>query len=1373
MPTDKDPLVTADSDLSSLIPPPMSAPIKRPARTYGRPKDTVSDESSASLRPSGPAWGPSYATSGVTASRLAEKVRDKSNRSRQSPSPDVADDHGSDGEVGDASEGFQFSWRTRMKEIDEEMPAEGDGSAFHDAGDASNRAPLPSDGVFPRVAPNNYLSRTVPNSPSLQGSLPVVQDVFGGSLSTITASPVTSRAVDVHSPHASPPPIARRRRVTQRAVVASSDEDSEDDTKHSARKSPLVPHPITSPKSRPSSTPPTSDDEMPDRLATNSRSKGKGKPSSSRAQVPPLRFSEEPAASHRKRLSETLPPQTKSKHKAPTKKELLETVRDRGRIAGGQRAGVQLAEMSNRYNLQNFFQGLGRTPSDDPISSFSSSPGDHRSAQVPVESVNEVVAPFPQTLIPSNTELRALDNSDDEELPEVSIILNDLKKVKTQEEKKRELMEMKLKLAAQPRRATILDDDDDDLEIISETKPKDLVMGSKQKLSEGRKRQMAMSGISLAQQRVKQSGTPPKPLASGMTHDQLAKNMAKLVAEKNAAITKQKEDEWKKRGGEVVEVVGDAAEMAVLKAAALKDYAEKGQKTAAAREARMQVDMDEDEDANDEDWTEMRGDADVEDADITMVNEEEGEEDEEDENDENDAPARIKSSVRRTRAIIDSDSENDENTAPVQKSASFILRESILGHGNDENNLVSPIELASGAIHRGSASSMDERTEDEGDKENNTHLMYDRSEDKENKAVPRHPLGGRPATLGRQGSLFGLEEGMQRSLTENQNNAGGDRRRPLQNLLPDEDPFFAEPGASSSVDFAARLQQASPSPLDTPASTLQPSFEAVDSKVAFSQFSDDESGSFKGAPLQPGFSDLFESGTEDQRRSKRSLASFTEKSEAGLSALRQGTVSLGLTQDVVLQPAFEVGDHLKRQADAIFEKEQGYLWDAKNRKAETKKPELYVNDHGFLTQTRPEGEDPEVYRPTALSQSGSFSLSATQQSALLEPQSALRRPLRTLSLTESVELDAPQRSPLRRLAKRTRTPSPSSLRSVSPSPAQRSRNAFDVLRREPLAPRPKKPLLDKSEFVAEEAQESDDDEMLGFGHKGGDEADEEDGEDLDRTLATLVDDQEMDEETIAAQRVFEKFQEHAHEDDLENEKLQQAVVQGDLRKKRRNRGLGLDDSDEEDEEDEMRARKMRRGLNAPRIEGEVAEYAKHPETMSFFNVYRDDLEGGDEGEFAYLQETQQDAEMDGEDEVVTRQELVERLREVARQSVGEELDDHDVSWVDAEADSDGELPKLKTVSRQGRKDVSAETIAGREQVRLLDWARREGRTRNAGTVRASGRTAVNAQKARVKSGGGSLRPGVAPKAAEAPRRPLKVQASVLAGVASDRSTRFV
>jgi mediator of replication checkpoint protein 1 len=67
-------------------------------------------------------------------------------------------------------------------------------------------------------------------------------------------------------------------------------------------------------------------------------------------------------------------------------------------------------------------------------------------------------------------------------------------------------------------------------------------------------------------------------------------------------------------------------------------------------------------------------------------------------------------------------------------------------------------------------------------------------------------------------------------------------------------------------------------------------------------------------------------------------------------------------------------------------------------------------------------------------------------------------------------------------------------------------------------------VLKKSEFVAEEAQESDDDEMVAFGGKQKDDDGEEDGEDLDRTLETLVDDQEMGEDVVAADRVLEKFQ---------------------------------------------------------------------------------------------------------------------------------------------------------------------------------------------------------------------------------------------------------
>lgn len=54
---------------------------------------------------------------------------------------------------------------------------------------------------------------------------------------------------------------------------------------------------------------------------------------------------------------------------------------------------------------------------------------------------------------------------------------------------------------------------------------------------------------------------------------------------------------------------------------------------------------------------------------------------------------------------------------------------------------------------------------------------------------------------------------------------------------------------------------------------------------------------------------------------------------------------LSLTLDVGFQPALIVDDNLRRQADAIFEKEQAYLVEAANRKPK-KNEELYVNDHG-------------------------------------------------------------------------------------------------------------------------------------------------------------------------------------------------------------------------------------------------------------------------------------------------------------------------------------------------------------------------------------------------------------------------------------------
>jgi mediator of replication checkpoint protein 1 len=66
----------------------------------------------------------------------------------------------------------------------------------------------------------------------------------------------------------------------------------------------------------------------------------------------------------------------------------------------------------------------------------------------------------------------------------------------------------------------------------------------------------------------------------------------------------------------------------------------------------------------------------------------------------------------------------------------------------------------------------------------------------------------------------------------------------------------------------------------------------------------------------------------------------------------------------------------------------------------------------------------------------------------------------------------------------------------------------------------------RSEFVEDQAIESDEDDMLGFGgmrkKKGGDDDDDEDGHDPDGVVEALVDDAHMDESALAKSKVLEK-----------------------------------------------------------------------------------------------------------------------------------------------------------------------------------------------------------------------------------------------------------
>lgn len=149
----------------------------------------------------------------------------------------------------------------------------------------------------------------------------------------------------------------------------------------------------------------------------------------------------------------------------------------------------------------------------------------------------------------------------------------------------------------------------------------------------------------------------------------------------------------------------------------------------------------------------------------------------------------------------------------------------------------------------------------------------------------------------------------------------------------------------------------------------------------------------------------------------------------------------------------------------------------------------------------------------------------SQSQAALLPLSTQRLPLSTLSFTSDITSPS-QRPKLARL-KRGRRRSPStegegaglpSTRSQSPSARP---NAFSLLLASAQKEK-KKRKLEKSEFVEGEAVESDDDEMLGFGPRTKRDDEDSEDDDLDASVENLVDDAQMDEETIAEDKILEK-----------------------------------------------------------------------------------------------------------------------------------------------------------------------------------------------------------------------------------------------------------
>lgn len=498
--------------------------------------------------------------------------------------------------------------------------------------------------------------------------------------------------------------------------------------------------------------------------------------------------------------------------------------------------------------------------SSDPIVSYSSP----AKAQTP-ERVQRPSIPLRRVTSPHLQNLQSKDGDSDSDFepPEIGIVLaKDL----AEQKRNKELMELKRRALAQKQAVAATQDSEDDLEIV-QSNPKVTVKEEEEhrrsagkRSSEGRKRQLNLAKINPTKVATRtavvlspikkaegSASTILKQRAGYINQKQLNQLLTADAQKRAQQLTKMKEQEWQNHGGRIH--AKSEVPLAGLDTV-LQSIAEKGLKTAEMSNGH-DMSMDDDDNPSDEDWNPENQDG----QDSASPEPVEGDEEEdEDENDENNIDQNMAmeseifeegSKVRPSRRLVvtsDDDEENDENAKPRERCRS-----------------------SSGIM-----------TEEEDDKENNTRLMYDQSEDKENTAVVRHT----PFTLPSR-SLFdddSLSPPLSPVLAAGKWGAarllGGDdqlsaeHRRPFKELVSEDSLLSTPLGINLTQSFADKLQQASPSSSSTlaPAPTLKPLFSSAAGPKAFSQFSDSGPDVLTPAPLlESGFSELFESTTQTQK----------------------------------------------------------------------------------------------------------------------------------------------------------------------------------------------------------------------------------------------------------------------------------------------------------------------------------------------------------------------------------------------------------------------------------------------------------------------------------------------------------------------------
>ncbi|GAV99481.1 hypothetical protein LENED_000940 [Lentinula edodes] len=656
-----------------------------------------------------------------------------------------------------------------------------------------------------------------------------------------------------------------------------------------------------------------------------------------------------------------------NKVKAPTKKERRDTVIERQRMNAEKPVSIPRVQRSSKLTFNNLLSKIaGNTPaplkgedSMDPISEFSeySSPTSNRSAVVPADT-KLTEAETPRTSMP---ELPDGADSDEEQLPDIDQLLKSLQEKKL----------LALQQQGQLRSSALASDDDDDLEIVDN--PSTSIQVAIQKEADARK--SGRPGITASTRILqKHAGISSSRRTGEVASASQARNsrelnevLLKRVNAENTRRTQQKTEEWISRGGKPL-----GPEIQASERHGLDWYAQKAledlKKTGTENRNHHQRGTD---DQEDEEWTSLRGSASPavvdqdssneyeenegddeegfeDDQDITMVNEDTQDED---------IPTQVDLPHRRAvRPIVNSDTEDEDNENLFARRHSLgkvLVQDSMIL--DQDSDKVSPVPQFA---RRQSDSSYDGgATEDECDKENNDRLMYDRSEDKENTSVIQHELLNHGPSPGRRSSVHNLEEGLSSRLSVSLDGYATDEdkenpRSPLKTLSVSE----IEPFTPAAVSFAIRLERATStaSIADKPPDPLlSPRVSRESQMSGFSQFSDDGEG-FRPKKLEAGFSGFFDSQIPSSSSSPL-LGSLTEPGQSNnfFDKLRRNN-PLALTQEVGLQPALEVDESLKRQADEVFEREQELIIETVNAST-SKKPELYINDQGFLTQTRPDG----------------------------------------------------------------------------------------------------------------------------------------------------------------------------------------------------------------------------------------------------------------------------------------------------------------------------------------------------------------------------------------------------------------------------------